>query len=71
MLKCSCQTKLSRLPKNELEATSPMLADVAKRFDDMNFRVSVLNVCETGFTKVKSLHPLNLRSKNVVVCIRS
>ena len=47
-----------------------MLADVAKRFDDMNFRVSVLNVCETGFTKVKSLHRL-LRSKNVVVCIRS
>lgn len=70
MVKCSSQTKLSNLPKKELEATSPMLTDVAKRFDDMNLRVSVLNVCETGFTKVKSSHRYS-RSKNVVVCIRS
>lgn len=68
ILKCSCQTNLSKLPTSQLADTASILADVANRFDDIKLRVGVLNVCEERTTKVKSPHLLRT-AKHVLVSI--
>lgn len=66
MIKCSCRTNLRRVPTSELAETLPMLADVAKRFEDIQLRPSILNICETGSIKLRRSH-FSMRAKNVVV----
>ena len=54
ILKSSYPTRWSKLLTSKLADTASILSDLANRFDDIKIRVSVLNVCETQATKIKS-----------------
>lgn len=68
ILKCSSQINMSKMPTSQLADTKSILVDVAHRFDDIEIRAGVLNVCEKRTTKVKSSRLLGIL-KNVVVSV--